>query len=119
STFPQAIATTQSLRSLQRFRELLKQSWRGQSVSATLLLRIVRSAAVALVATVAAAQVAAQAPADPRVLAERSSETRREYEQLKRQISLSDEKLKALELEVAGLRKDNATLTATLIQVAK
>lgn len=56
---------------------------------------------------------------DPGELEARNIENRREYEELKQQISLSDEKLRALEGEIASIRKDNASLTAALIQAAK
>jgi septal ring factor EnvC (AmiA/AmiB activator) len=42
-----------------------------------------------------------------------------EYEQLARRVTLSDQKLAALTEEVAGIRKDQATITAALIQAAK
>ncbi len=56
---------------------------------------------------------------DPEQLEQRNDKNRRVYEQLKRQISLSDDRLKTLEKEVAAIRKDNASLTAALIQAAK
>ncbi len=52
-------------------------------------------------------------------LEEQNAANRRDYEVLKQQIVLSDEELKALEAEVAVIRKDNASLTAALIQAAK
>lgn len=75
-----------------------------------------RLAAVSAIIFVLAGAAHAEAPEE---LETRSVETRREYEQLKRQIGVSDEKLGELEAEIAGLRKDHATLTAALIQVAK
>jgi septal ring factor EnvC (AmiA/AmiB activator) len=42
-----------------------------------------------------------------------------EYEQLARRMTLSDQKVAALTKEVAGIRKDQATITAALIQAAK
>ena len=88
-------------------------------MSVPLPLRILTGVAVTAAALVLVAPAMPQEKADPQQLMERSTQSRREYEQLKRQISLSDEKLKSLEKEVAGLRKDNATLTAALIQAAR
>ena len=42
-----------------------------------------------------------------------------EYEQLARRATLSDQKLAALTEEIAGIKKDQATITAALIQAAK
>ncbi len=42
-----------------------------------------------------------------------------EYEQLSTELSVSSDKLKQLEDEVANLKKDQATITAALIQSAK
>lgn len=72
-------------------------------------------------AFVAFAVLAAPGRADDsgRDLEAQSTETRQEYERLKHQISLSDEKVRELEADIAALRKDNATLTAALIQAAK
>ena len=56
---------------------------------------------------------------EPEQLEMRNDKNRRAYEQLKRQISLTDDRLKKLEQEVAAIRKDNASLTAALIQAAK
>lgn len=51
---------------------------------------------------------------------EPSPETARaEYEQLSREITLSDERAAQLAADIAKLRKDEATLTAALIQSAK
>ncbi len=49
----------------------------------------------------------------------RSAQSREEFERLKQQIAVSAERSRALETEIANLRKDNATLTAALIQAAK
>ncbi len=56
---------------------------------------------------------------DPLELESSNAQNRREYEQLKKQITLTDERLATLEREVASIRKDNASLTAALIQAAK
>ena len=86
-------------------------------MSVTTVLRMFAGLTALLAA--AGAPARAETPADPQELIERTTESRREYEQLRRQIRLSDERLKALEREVAALRKDNATVTAALIQAAK
>ncbi len=56
---------------------------------------------------------------EPEKLEAQNSENRREYDRLKQRISLTDEKVAELEREVASIRKDNASLTAALIQAAK
>lgn len=81
--------------------------------------RIARSLLAAcffVFASLAADQVSAQ---DPSELESKKADNLRAYEQLRQQITLSDEKLKTLEKEVAAIRKDNASLTAALIQAAK
>ncbi len=83
---------------------------------AQVLAAICCSACVALAAIPASAQSPAESPAD---LEARNAENRREYEEIRQRISLSDEKLKAMEDEIAAIRKDNASLTAALIQAAK
>lgn len=67
-------------------------------------------------AMLSANQVSAQ---DPSELESRKVDNLRAYELIRREISLSDEKLRSLEKEVAAIRKDNASLTAALIQAAK
>jgi septal ring factor EnvC (AmiA/AmiB activator) len=42
-----------------------------------------------------------------------------EYDRIAHQMTLSDQKLAALTSEIAGIRKDQATITAALIQTAK
>src|SRR6185312_5181491 len=42
-----------------------------------------------------------------------------EYDRIARQMTLSDQKLAALTSEIAGIRKDQTTITAALIQTAK
>ncbi|MEX0345181.1 MAG: murein hydrolase activator EnvC [Rhizobiaceae bacterium] len=78
------------------------------------------SVAVALIGSLIAATpgVLAQTQ-DPQQLESSNAQNRREYEQLKKQITLTDERLATLEREVASIRKDNASLTAALIQAAK
>lgn len=44
---------------------------------------------------------------------------RAEYESVTRQMKLSQERIDALKLEIEGVRKDHATVTAALIQAAK
>jgi murein hydrolase activator len=52
-------------------------------------------------------------------LQSRHADSRGEFERLTREITLSEEKLKSLAAEIAGIRKDHATVTAALIQAAK
>lgn len=59
------------------------------------------------------------APPDEASLAKRRDESRAEYQRLVRETALSKEKLIELTAEVAAIRKDNASLTAALIQTAK
>ena len=60
------------------------------------------------------------APAqDAETLEARQAESRQEYERLAREISLSEERVAALDDEVAAIRKDSAAMTAALIQAAK
>lgn len=68
--------------------------------------------ALALTAGPAAAQTADD-------LSRRQAATAAEYEQTARQITLSEERIKGIEDEIAGLKKDEQTLTAALIQAAK
>src|SRR5690606_17185747 len=42
-----------------------------------------------------------------------------EYEQISREITLSNERIEGIRDEIAGLKKDEQTLTAALIQAAK
>jgi len=86
------------------------------ALTCTSIVRRLLTATVCVLLAITAAP--AQTP-DPAELEERNVQNRREYEKLKRRISLSDEKLEALERDVAAIRKDNASLTAALIQAAK
>src|SRR5690606_32238346 len=52
-------------------------------------------------------------------LQQQREQASREFEQLSSEISVTDEKLTQLETEVANLKKDQATITAALIQSAK
>ncbi|MCV0395241.1 MAG: murein hydrolase activator EnvC [Rhizobiaceae bacterium] len=61
----------------------------------------------------------AVAQTDEAALSERRDQSRAEYEQLRAQAALSKERLVELTAEVASIRKDNASLTAALIQTAK
>ncbi|MEZ5812287.1 MAG: murein hydrolase activator EnvC [Rhizobiaceae bacterium] len=76
-------------------------------------------AACLCVALAAGLPVAGAQDRDPAELEARNIENRREYDRLRQQITLSDERLKTLEQDVAAIRKDNASLTAALIQAAK
>lgn len=67
------------------------------------------AAALALCCVSASAQ---QAPAEPDL-------KRAEYESVSREMKLSQERIDALKLEIEGVRKDHATITAALIQAAK
>jgi septal ring factor EnvC (AmiA/AmiB activator) len=74
--------------------------------------------ASALVALLALAVPAAQAQ-DAEELARRRQASSDEYEQVTREITLSKERIDGIRDEIAGLRKDEQTLTAALIQAAK
>jgi len=63
--------------------------------------------------------VCGAAAQDTSALELRQAESRAEYERVARQVSLSDEKLAALDGEIARIRKDHASLTAAMIQAAK
>lgn len=67
------------------------------------------------------APLAAQEPtaAEIDALAAREAERRREYERLSRTIELSQERRETLAAEIDAMRKDNAALTAAMIQAAK
>jgi septal ring factor EnvC (AmiA/AmiB activator) len=73
-------------------------------------------ATLALCAHVGSATAQAGTVSDLRAQHERGEA---EYEQLARRMTLSDQKVAALTEEVAGIRKDQATITAALIQAAK
>jgi septal ring factor EnvC (AmiA/AmiB activator) len=72
------------------------------------------AAALLLVASATAAN--AQTTED---LARRHKATADEYEQISREITLSNERIEGIRDEIAGLKKDEQTLTAALIQAAK
>jgi septal ring factor EnvC (AmiA/AmiB activator) len=78
--------------------------------------RLGLAAAIALSALLLAAPARAQSASD---LAGRRAVTAGEYEAVARQITLSKERIEGIEDEIAGLRKDEQTLTAALIQAAK
>lgn len=73
-------------------------------------------AALAFCAVLAAADANAQTAEE---LARKQAATASEYEAVSRQITLSRERIGSIEAEIAGLRKDEQTLTAALIQAAK
>lgn len=62
---------------------------------------------------------AAACAQDTAALEQRQAESRAEYERVAREVTLTDEKLRALDAEIAAIRKDNAALTAAMIQAAK
>jgi septal ring factor EnvC (AmiA/AmiB activator) len=72
----------------------------------------------ALVALAALVVPVAQAQ-DADDLARRRQASSDEYEQVTREITLSKERIDGIRDEIAGLRKDEQTLTAALIQAAK
>jgi septal ring factor EnvC (AmiA/AmiB activator) len=49
----------------------------------------------------------------------RHAQSEAEYDRISQQMTLSDQKLAALSSEIAGIKKDQATITAALIQSAK
>ncbi len=83
------------------------------------------AALLALVLHLPAASVVAAAPA-PAAAKDAASQlevqharSQAEYEQIAHEMTLSDQKLSALTSEIAGIKKDHATITAALIQAAK
>lgn len=85
-----------------------------------------RRLAIALLCLLCAAPVQAQTPAPPPPPAQatlpaeaKKAETQKELQDLTNAMSVSSEKLAQLDQEIAGLRKDQTTLTAALIQSAK
>ncbi|HTV69954.1 MAG TPA: murein hydrolase activator EnvC [Rhizobiaceae bacterium] len=71
-----------------------------------------------LVATASGAGLAAE-PENPSEFEARRAESLAEYERVAKEISLSEERLASLSGEIAGVKKDHASLTAALIQAAK
>lgn len=69
--------------------------------------------------SVAAAFPAARAAGTTSALEAQHAQSEAEYDRIARQMTLSDQKLAALTSEIAGIRKDQATITAALIQSAK
>jgi septal ring factor EnvC (AmiA/AmiB activator) len=69
--------------------------------------------------SVAAAVPAAQAAGTTSALEAQHAQSEAEYDRIARQMTLSDQKLAALTSEIAGIRKDQTTITAALIQSAK
>lgn len=68
----------------------------------------------------AAAPAAGEAVADKaQALQTRRAASASEYERITRALTLSEERAAGIEAEIAALRKDNATLSAALIQAAK
>ncbi len=67
-------------------------------------------------ANVAAAQ---ETPARKTASLSPAEQQRAEYERISREMSLSDEKMKALTAEIAAVRKDSVSITAALVQSAK
>lgn len=72
--------------------------------------------ASALAATLVALPAVAQTADD---LLRRQAATASEYETVSRQITLTGERIRGIEDEIGGLKKDEQTLTAALIQAAK
>ncbi|RST85240.1 hypothetical protein EJC49_16750 [Aquibium carbonis] len=62
---------------------------------------------------------AALAVDDPSVLEARRAETESEFRRIAEAMTLSEQRLAELSIEIAAVRKDNAALTAALIQAAK
>lgn len=89
---------------------MLRRIW-AYSGARTALRCLVAAAMMGLV-TPAVAQETGAIP-DPRVA------SRAEFEQISREMVLSDEKVAKLAADIATLRKDHATITAALIQSAK
>ncbi len=78
---------------------------------ATMLL----AAQLALSATIPVAYAAD----DPSMLEARRAETESEFRRIADAMTLSEQRLAELAVEIAAVRKDNATMTAALIQAAK
>lgn len=72
-----------------------------------------------LLAVLALAAPGAAQPVDPAELEIRREEVRRQYEEIAREIAVSEERRDRLAGEVAELKKDMSTITAALIQAAK
>lgn len=79
---------------------------------------IARPAAVALALAWPAAPATAETDGIAQMEAHRS-ESRSEFERLSAEVALSQERRDALTAEIEAVRKDNASLTAALIQAAK
>lgn len=72
-------------------------------------------------ATVAMLPLASVAPAQEKTAAveQKQASSREEFERVSREVMLSADRLAQLAAEIDGVRKDHATITASLIQVAK
>jgi murein hydrolase activator len=80
---------------------------------------IFASASLRIAAIAAALAFAVPAFGATDDLAARRAESQAEFERVSLEISVSRERMAALVSEIAGLKKDNATITAALIQAAK
>jgi murein hydrolase activator len=83
------------------------------------LRRLAASVALATACALTGAPQPAFAGEAASALEERRDETLGERERLLRRISISDERIATLSEEVAELRKDNATLSAALVEAAE
>jgi len=95
-----------------------RQSIAGTRCPARSLLRGVL-AAVLLVPLAAAPLSAPRAAEDESVLEARRAETEAEYRRITEAMTLSEKRLAELAAEIAAVRKDDAAVTAALVQAAK
>ncbi len=95
------------------------QSIDGKDLAARRLLRV--GVTLMLAAQLAAFSVPSplRAADDPSVLEARRVETETEYRRIADAMTLSEKRLAELATEIAAVRKDNAAVTAALIQAAK
>ena len=89
---------------------------RFASLPALLLGATVLAAAPGLAPRPAGAQ---EQPADPSLIEQRQAETRRQYEELAREMAMTDERRAKLKQDLDSLTKDFASITAALIQSAQ
>jgi septal ring factor EnvC (AmiA/AmiB activator) len=83
------------------------------------MLRVGALVLLAAQLTVAPAIVPARSAEDPGVLEARRAESEAEYRRIAEAMTLSESRVQELSAEIAAVKKDNAAVTAALIQAAK